>query len=226
MANSLYIALVARIPATRERSERTDQKKRATKTRKTNHIASFTRSIPYHHILIAMSAAAFIYDKEASAVNEAAEKALDLINKYSELDPHNTDESNPWRRPDEIFVSLDNARNDLTKSWEVLRLRMEQDKTSKKKNVKEDDFRAAYMNMITDAFSDVLEDIRSKEEEIDVDVLIDILQSGGDLMTQDDKELFLQELGGGDDMEVEHDTKRTPHELRRRQLGFHVETST
>ena len=75
--------------------------------------------------------------------------------------------------------------------------------------------------MITDSFSDVLEDLRTGDADFDVDVLVDCLQSGVDLMNQEDRELFMQEMDNDDDEEENDDSKLTPHELRRRLLGFH-----
>jgi hypothetical protein len=56
---------------------------------------------------------------------------------------------------------------------------------------------------------------------------VDCLQSGLDLMTNDEKDLFLQEVHGefdcgdnGDDVD-----ELTPHETRRRQLGFHIDST-
>jgi hypothetical protein len=176
-----------------------------------------------------MSELAWAFEQEASAVDDAATKALDLIRQYSETDPHDASDSNPWNRPDDIFVALDRARNELTEAWEKLRGQMAEDdqqNNTEKKQLNEEDFRAAYMNMVTDAFSDVLEDLRNSEDDIDLDVLVDCLQSGMDLMLQDDKELFLQELGTDEEQEDKDDQggntpKLTPHEIRRRQLGFH-----
>lgn len=90
------------------------------------------------------------------------------------------------------------------------------------------------MDMITDAFADVLEDLRQKEgDSLDVDVLVDCLQSGIDLMTQEDKEFFLMsersiKIEDNDEPfeDDDEDGKLTPHELRRRQLGFHIEPTS
>jgi len=101
--------------------------------------------------------------------------------------------------------------------------------------------------MVTEAFADVLDNLRSEEgDDLDVDVLVDCLQSGLELMTQQDKELLLmsrqnsgEEWAEGDDgegMDIAQDEPGaspkpgpgrglTPHEKRRRELGFHVEAA-
>ena len=157
---------------------------------------------------------------QSTAVEEAAQKALSLIEKYSELDPRNNDESNPWRNPEGIYAALDEARNELTAAWSTLKEAIEEG-NSETNQVNEEDFRTAYINMITDSFSDVLEDLRTGDADFDVDVLVDCLQSGVDLMNQEDRELFMQEMDNDDDEEENDDSKLTPHELRRRLLGFH-----
>jgi hypothetical protein len=200
-----------------------------------------------------MSQLAWLYNDEASAVDNAARKAMDLIRKFGEMDPHDVDDTtasrsssenkgnnkinNPWHHPEAIFAELDAARNELTAAWDKLRERVDKDESSLSSSrhqrvpYDEDDFRAAYMSMVTDAFSDLLEDMRKGEDQVnfDVDVLVDCLQSGMDLMTQDEKELFVNEKQwGGDGMLQEEETeesKLTPHEIRRRQLGFHIETA-
>jgi hypothetical protein len=59
------------------------------------------------------------------------------------------------------------------------------------------DFRDMYMDMITDAFADVLEELRSSDTDtLNVDVLVDCLQSGLELLNQEDKDVL---FGGMDD---------------------------
>jgi hypothetical protein len=196
-----------------------------------------------------MSDLAFTHLKESTAVDAAATAAIDLVRELSERDPHDKDEANPWRNPEQVFQQLDQARTGIVKAWEELHAAaaaLEQtDANAANSNssditkeplstsVNEDDLRAAYMDMITDAFADVLEDMRANEaEDIDVDVLVDCLQSGLDLMSQEEKEFFMQdneELNNMDssnnniDKSESNDVVVTPHELRRRELGFNME---
>jgi hypothetical protein len=184
-----------------------------------------------------MSSLAFTHLKESTAVDAAATAAIDLVRELSERDPHDKDESNPWRNPEQVFQQLDQARTGIVKAWEELHaaaaaLEQKDDNksgdiskgSSTSTSVNEDDLRAAYMDMITDAFADVLEDMRANEaEDIDVDVLVDCLQSGLDLMSQEEKDFFMQdneELNNMDESES-NDTV-TPHELRRQELGFNM----
>lgn len=198
-----------------------------------------------------MSALAFTHLKESTAVDAAATAAIDLVRELSERDPHDKDEANPWRNPEQVFQQLDQARNDIIKAWEKLhaaQAALEQtdgdDNAANANNcdnmtkeplslsftstsVNEDDLRAAYMDMITDAFADVLEDMRANEAaDIDVDVLVDCLQSGLDLMSQEEKDFFMQDsedlnnMDEGQSSDINVDV--TPHELRRQELGFNM----
>jgi hypothetical protein len=193
-----------------------------------------------------MSTLAFTHLKESTAVDAAATAAIDLVRELSERDPHDKDEANPWRNPEQVFQQLDQARTGITKAWEELHAAaaaLEQKDDNKNaananssdttkeplssSSVNEDDLRAAYMDMITDAFADVLEDMRANEaEDIDVDVLVDCLQSGLDLMSQEEKEFFMQdneELNTMDEGESNDAAiVVTPHELRRQELGFNM----
>jgi hypothetical protein len=191
-----------------------------------------------------MSTLAFTHLKESTAVDAAATAAIDLVRELSERDPHDKDEANPWRNPEQVFQQLDQARTGIVKAWEELHaaaadLEQKDDNTNAananstdmtketSSSVNEDDLRAAYMDMITDAFADVLEDMRANEaEDIDVDVLVDCLQSGLDLMSQEEKEFFMQdneELNNMDEGESNDiDVAVTPHELRRQELGFNM----
>jgi Mg2+ and Co2+ transporter CorA len=196
-----------------------------------------------------MSALAFAHLKESTAVDAAATAAIDLVRELSERDPHDKDEANPWRNPEQVFQQLDQARTGIVNAWEELHAAaaaLEQtdhanaanttnssnmdttkEPLSTSTSVDEDDLRAAYMDMITDAFADVLEDLRANEaEDIDVGVLVDCLQSGLDLMSQEEKDFFMQdneELNNMDESESNDIAVTvTPHELRRRELGFNM----
>jgi hypothetical protein len=159
----------------------------------------------------------------AARIEEATTKAIDLIRNYIERDPRDGTAENPWQNPQSMLEELDRARDLVVAAWKE-----EAEETKRAENGEEDaegevdnneDFRAAYMDMITNAFADVLEDMRANNsEELDVDILVDCLQSGMDILTMEEKELFM----GGDDEELEDDSGVTPHEQRRVQLGLHV----
>jgi hypothetical protein len=204
-----------------------------------------------------MSTLAFAHLKESTAVDAAATAAIDLVRELSERDPHDKDEANPWRNPEQVFQQLDEARTGISKAWEELhaaaaaleqtddannastRNSSDMDITKEPLSsspmstasvkVNEDDLRAAYMDMITDAFADVLEDLRANEaEDIDVGVLVDCLQSGLDLMSQEEKDFFMQDNEEPNNSNLDESANNdaavtvTPHELRRRELGFNL----
>lgn len=156
----------------------------------------------------------------AAAVHAAAEQAAKILTEYSEKDA----EDSCWESPDDIFAQLDAARNQLTQAWAHLDATLAAGERTKE--IDQERVRVAYMDMVTDAFADVLEDLRQQQgDELDVDILVDCLQSGLDLWSSEEKELLLQESSG--ELENEEDDGLTPHERRRRQLGFQLEpTST
>ena len=175
----------------------------------------------------------------AARVDTAAAKAYELIQRYAEVpDPYSDAEDNPWRNPQAMFEEMKVARGELVAAWNELNQSQENqqhdvsraDKDEEEKQ-QDEDFRAVYMDMITDAFADVLEDMRSNEtEEIDVDVLVDCLQSGFDLLSVQDKEIFFQGIDDDEDIEDTIDDEEnnimTPHERRRVELGFDVQVSS
>jgi hypothetical protein len=164
------------------------------------------------------------FEKEASAIDSAAERCVNLIERFSEQDPN--DPKSDWKNPEGMLAQLCKARDQVTEANVRLEKAIEQNSTqsssgSSSKPVEEEDLRAAYMDMITDAFANVLDDLRQKEgDDLDVDILVDCLQSGIDLMSQEDRDFFLQ-----DDAMEEEDGPLTPHEERRRQLGYNVESA-
>jgi hypothetical protein len=144
----------------------------------------------------------------ATRLEQAATQAVELIEQYSEQDPQ--DPNSAWKNPQEIFEKLDVARKEVLAAWND----MQESQNNTNEQIDESAFRALYLDMITDAFADVLDELR-KDNAVDVSVLVDCLQSGMDFLTSEEKELFLQ-----DDMEDEEEL--TPHEKHRRDLGFHV----
>ena len=171
----------------------------------------------------------------AARVDRAASKAFELIQEYADVeDPHSDSDDNPWKNPKEMFKSLDKARSELNQAWadhqEFLAPNSDQDnkKTSDGETAvrNSEEFRAMYMDMITDAFADVLEDMRESTEVIDVDILVDCLQSGIELLSVEDREGFFQDLEKDFENDME-DTNSGPsyHEIRRREMGLDVEVS-
>mmetsp|Transcript_16437 Transcript_16437/g.27846 ORF Transcript_16437/g.27846 Transcript_16437/m.27846 type:complete len:177 (-) Transcript_16437:227-757(-) len=169
--------------------------------------------------------------EQATQLVQAARRAIDLVEEYSECDPYNkVDKSNPWNNPEEMFAKLDAARNDVMAAWTEKKSGNEslgQDNNNEKQNELDDDgMRAVYLDMITDAFADVLDTLRQEEGgNLDVDVLVDCLQTGMDLLSSDEKELLMEEQEESHsvvDDDDDHETSLTPHEKRRIDLGFVV----
>lgn len=145
--------------------------------------------------------------ERAARVEEAASKAVTLIEEFSKCDPSDESPSNPWRNPEGIFKRLDQARDDLQAAWQSI--------AEEKPQLEQKVIRAAmYIDLITDSFQDVLEELRTNED-VNVDTLADCLQSGLELLSSEEAELFLDPQDDDDDEE-----QLTPHEQRRRQLGF------
>jgi hypothetical protein len=169
----------------------------------------------------------------STRLDEAATKAFELIQEYAEVnDPHSEQEDNPWRNPEAIYKALDQARSELNQAWKEQQQQQNQPKPksgaageeTKTEDIEE--FRALYMDMITDAFSDVLENMRENpEEDIDVDVLVDCLQSGMDMLSPEERDGFFQALDDDDGDDLDDD--ETPHhELHRRELGLDVSVTS
>jgi hypothetical protein len=138
---------------------------------------------------------------------------MELVRTYSERDPYDGDSENPWTNPQAMLEKLEQARKDIVAARET----QDPSDGSRDNLIDDNEFRAAYMDMVTSAFADVLEDMRNNgEEDLDVDILVDCLQSGMDFMSGEDKELFLMD----DDDEILEDGTPTPHERRRLQFGL------
>jgi hypothetical protein len=167
----------------------------------------------------------------AARVDQAATKAYELIQRYAEVsNPYDDEtEDNPWRDPHAMFDAMKVARGELMSAWNELNattttITESNDSGNEKR---EGDFRAAYVDMVTDAFADVLENMRNNEaQEIDLDILVDCLQSGYDLLTMQDKDIFFRELEEGEAEDEDDTDNATPHERRRRELGFDVSVSS
>lgn len=166
--------------------------------------------------------------EHASLFVEAADKAVAMVEEYSEYDPYDTeDPSNPWKNPEEMFARLDGARKDvmtaLEKRGKDTRTPAD-DQLDHNDNDDEDTMRAMYLDMITDAFADVLDNLRKEEGgAMDLNVLVDCLQSGMDLLTADEKELLMLQ---DNESLSDDDSGLTPHERRRLELGFQLEVTS
>jgi hypothetical protein len=171
----------------------------------------------------------------AAEVDEAATQALDLVRQFATTSTND---------PDQMYAELDRARTKVMNAWERLE-RLQQQAMKENNNaaprIQDDDVRPAFMDMITDAFADVLEDLRNKsnDEDLDVDVLVDCLQSGMDLLPlltsssyeqgdfswsnkdDDDDDNNNDPSDSNLDTNCNNDDDDNPHEQRRRRLGYH-----
>ena len=74
------------------------------------------------------------------------------------------------------------------------------------------------IHTMTDAFADSLEALRQQQEaageEVDVDILVEAIKSGIDLLNPEEKQFFLQEL----EMDTQSEQDEPFHLQRRREL--------
>lgn len=152
--------------------------------------------------------------EKAAKVEEAVSRAIELVRVFSERDPHDGESNNPWKDPQNMLDQLDRAREDIIKASE-----QPNNAPEVTSPIDENDFRTCYMDMVTNAFADVLEDMRNNnsDEELDVDVLVDCLQSGMDFLSGEEQEFLMMD---DDEYEQLDDGLATPHEERQRQLGL------
>ena len=186
------------------------------------------------------STASLVDVAQASRVEQAVSSAIELVREFSERDPHDGDAENPWKNPQAMLEQLDQARDAIVTAWATKDNNdsgNDTTTTTAQTTPQEDDtnnsnvggdIRAAYMDMITNAFADVLEDMRNKagnEEELDVDILVDCLQSGMDFMSGEERDIFMMDdddTNENKDDDILDPSGPTPHEERRLQLGLHV----
>ena len=145
-----------------------------------------------------MSGQAWVHKKEMEAVDAAVLAAYNRITEIAESGATLQD-------AERIAEQLREARENISQAMDQLK----EAEKEPSPEVDEEKIRLAYMDMITDAFSDVLDDLK-RNEKFDVNLLVDCLQSGLEIM--DDKEFFFddEEDNGG----------LSPQEIRRRSLGF------
>ncbi len=163
-----------------------------------------------------------------------ASKATALVQGFANVeDPYSTSTDNPWMNPDHIFQELRIARDELAQAWNDLEqeiIALKSTSNDKGKTLDPDRCLALYMDMITDAFADTLEHMRKTEgDSINLEVLVDCLQSGLDLLTSDEQEaLFSEALDNeidGEDAGKKDEEDVSCHELHRRKMGLDVSVS-
>ena len=160
-------------------------------------------------------------------LDEAATQAFELVQEYAEFDdPRSESGDNPWRNPEAMFEALDKARKELNQAWKEQQAQhIAQEEAAQAKEPPQDleEFRALYMDMITDSFAGVLENMRQQEDQdINVDVLVDCLQSGMEMLSSEDRGGFFQALEDDYDEDDDDSQDEPCHQLHRRGLGLDI----
>jgi hypothetical protein len=195
----------------------------------------------------------------ARDVNEAIVQALDLVRSFSDRN-HPYWETSPERVYEELDAARTqimhaweilriqqgkiSKSSNSEKAGEAARKEEESAESLSEEGADDDDnasgdlhdtsekegIRVAYIDMITDAFADVLENMRQQEDNekvLDVEILCDCLQSGLEILSTSHSKLLKTDFSFREDDfddELDDDEQRnkfeTPHESRRKQLGF------
>mmetsp|Transcript_17442 Transcript_17442/g.17541 ORF Transcript_17442/g.17541 Transcript_17442/m.17541 type:complete len:249 (+) Transcript_17442:138-884(+) len=198
-------------------------------------------------------------DDEADLEAERDEEEEDDTSRY-------ISSMNPWKNPQVIEEELNIARNELNAAWKNVKAErdavtsaavteayeVEDDEEKKEEDedneIPEEEFRVLYMNMMTDAFGDVLETMNQESGQegkptVDVDILVDCLQSGIDFLDpveELNKRSYFDSLdyNFGEDDDDDIDDKMnddnndndeeglTIHEMKQRSLGYLVSSSS
>jgi hypothetical protein len=160
----------------------------------------------------------------------ASDEAVEIVHRYASMDPFadDDDDDNPWRHPRRILDELAEVRGRLTECWRryqeaAVATQNINDGTTKNEEddkMPEAEFRTMYMDMITDAFGDVLDQMREEEgDKMDINLLVDCLQSGMEFL--EDNEINRQSYFDSFREDASEEEGDVPvHELRRRELGY------
>jgi len=156
-------------------------------------------------------------------LHEVSDRGVELVRMYASIDPTTTtttkdtnkqqqqqqQQPNPWKDPEMMLSQLKQVRDELTTAWNDL----EKERRKKRQSQNEDEeqesepdeeqLRVLYMDMVTDAFGDVLDQMRQQEATaaaattrnsndgssggIDVDLLVDCLQNGMEFLDPSDR---------------------------------------
>lgn len=182
-------------------------------------------------------------------VKQASQHAVDLIQTYASMDPYSDNnendtqqdkkeekETNAWQHPRHILQTLQQARTQLQEAWQEYQTALQNANKNKTQNeeakLSDDEFRILYMDMITDAFADVLEEMHLEAEAenntnttLDVDVLVDCLQSGMELLEEGDRnsQFFLDSMTAKDEGDEDDNESIVPiHQQMQEAMGLHI----
>lgn len=178
---------------------------------------------------------------------KTTDQALELINSLSNQ-PQRFEGD-----PGDLFDRMDEMRQNLQLAWkdvlEENNADSQVDDSSNKKgskrgldskvqngsNMTEEEYRLAYIDTMTEVMAEPLDAMRQQHEQdqqaasgktaldMDINLIVDVLQSGIDLLDPDEKMLFLEELQAivkdeNDDDEIK--PGQSIHMMRRKELGF------
>ena len=157
--------------------------------------------------------------ERSNRVERASNRCCDLLERFAEQDP--SDPNSAWKNPQTIFDQLNIARQKVIEAGKV---KDEEDC----QDFDHETFRSLYIDMITDAFADALEHLRESEgNQLDIEVLVDCLQSGIDLQDMEENELLMQAMDHHFEESDGDISMLNPHEQQRvaSQLDFTTRTS-
>ena len=163
--------------------------------------------------------------EHSAHLEECAGRALELMQQYvggDEADDAFATDSGGVNK--ESFDSLLHIRKAMKRTWDNIQKEEKEDKTRIKvpRQANTDDLQTSYVDTMTDAFADSLEALRQQQEEagkeVDVDILVEAMKSGIDLLNPEEKQFFLQEL----EMDTQSEQDEPFHLQRRRELGYDV----
>ena len=146
----------------------------------------------------------YYYATQVQELHESVQRAIDLVQYYSEQAEHadeastnnnnnnnintctnSTSTSFSTTNPDEIYEQLDMARNQITASWQTLSTAFhsnnnndDDDDNSNRGNplTEQEQIRIAYLNMITDSFGNVLANLHNNNNNNNGnDINVDVL---------------------------------------------------
>ena len=179
--------------------------------------------------------------------------AMSVDNRKNDNEEDDNNNSNPWRNPKLIENELNIVRNELNDAW--MELKKNQNKKGSLENgydaaddddervlLSETEFRVLYMDMITDSFGDILDEMNKKQESninsddtnFDVEILVDCLQSGIDFLdpiTEYKRPSYFNSLlpldidndttmNDDEENKNENEQQLTIHQMKQRSLGY------
>jgi hypothetical protein len=137
-------------------------------------------------------------------LEETANKAFERLSHYAE------DEKNFYSNPKEMLDEMNIIKNDLQDAWKGLKdehdrqQQRQEEQHSGEPEETEETFRSAYVATMTDAFDESLEQLRQQHSgDMDVNILVECMQSGINLLSPEERGYFLEELQEVEDSSLE-----------------------